>query len=79
MSKCKVIGYRVSYWTKGYNKGKINVFLETESGPTMIIENLTPEHGNFILELLCSPGMITCDPESAEGMVYLSRECEPKE
>ncbi len=75
MTKKKVIQYRVSYWTKGYNKGKINVLLETESNEAMLIENLTPEHGIFLLDFLSHPGSITCDTDFQDGIINLHGQC----
>lgn len=76
MSSCKIIRYRFSYWTKGYNKGKINVVLETETGKTMLVENLSPDHGDFLLNFLSTHGKLTCDPESNEGILHLSHSIE---
>jgi len=73
MPSCKITRYRVSHWTKGYNKGKINVVIETDTGNIMLIENLTPEHGNFLLNLFSSPGDLSCDPESNEGLMHLTK------
>lgn len=72
MPVCQIIRYRVSYWTKGYNKGKINFMLTTDTGETILVENLTPEQGTFLLSMLEQPGMITCDPENLEGLLHLS-------
>lgn len=72
MPICKILRYRFSYWTKGYNKGKINVLLDTDTKRTLMIENLTPEHGSFLLNLLRSPGTITCDPDNPEGLIHLN-------
>ena len=71
MPSSKIIRYRVSFWTKGYNKGKVNAVIETESGNTMLIENLDSDQGHFLLNLLSSPGQVTCDPESNDGLLHL--------
>lgn len=72
MPICKILGFRFSYWTKGYNKGKINVLLDTDKNRTLLIENLTPAHGSFLLDLLRSPGILTCDPDNPEGLIHLN-------
>lgn len=76
MPSSKIIRYRISFWTKGYNKGKINAVIETESGKTMLIENLDSEQGNFLINLLSCPGEVTCDPESNDGLLHLHHSLE---
>lgn len=74
MPTCKVSKYRITFWTKGYNKGKINVLLDSNTDRAILVENLTPEQGTFLLEMLRGPGEILCDPDSPEGLIYLNWE-----
>ena len=74
MQASNIVRYRVSFWTKCYNKDKINILLTANTGETTLVENLTPEQGCFLLEMLKTPGVINCDPESLEGLVYLVSE-----
>jgi hypothetical protein len=70
----KIVRYKVSFWTKGYNRGKVNILLTDEKGEATLVENLTTEEGSFLLALLENPGLLTCDPESPEGVVNLTTE-----
>lgn len=70
----KIIRYKVSFWTKGYNRGKVNILMTDEKGEATLVENLTTEEGSFLLALLESPGNLTCDPDSPEGVVSLTSE-----
>ena len=72
MKACQIVRYRISYWTKGYNKGKINALLTGDSGETILVENLTPEQGSFLLTMINQPGSFTCDPEHPELVLNLN-------
>jgi hypothetical protein len=74
MKVCKIIRYKVSFWTKGYNRGKVNILLTSDNEEAILIENLTPEEGGFLLAMLENPGVVTCDPDSPEGVIQLHTE-----
>ena len=74
MTVGKIIRYKVSFWTKGYNRGKVNILLTNENEEAILIENLTPEEGGFLLAMLENPGVVTCIPDSPEGVVNLHTE-----
>lgn len=70
----KIIRYKVTFWAKGYNRGKVNILLTDEKGEATLVENLTTEEGGFLLAMLENPGLLTCDPDSPEGVINLTTE-----
>lgn len=76
MPKCRITKYRITFWTKGYNKGKISALLDTVDNQPILIENLSSEQGLFLLEMLRGPGDLICDSDSPEGLVFLNWEAD---
>ncbi|MCB2179600.1 hypothetical protein KQH54_00600 [bacterium] len=76
MPKYKITKYRITFWTKGYNKGKISALLDTEDNHPLMVENLSSEQGTFLIEMLRGPGELIYDPDSPEGLIYLNWEAD---
>lgn len=74
MARCKIKRYKFSYWGKGYNRGKINLMLDTQDGRTVLLENITPDHASFLVDLLRNEKEIFCDPDSPDGLISISWE-----
>ncbi|HKJ26470.1 MAG TPA: hypothetical protein VJ965_02440 [Anaerolineales bacterium] len=69
MANCQVTRYKFSYWGKGFNHGKINIALDTNEGRTLLLENVTPEHAVFLLDMLRKEKDILCDPDSPDSIL----------
>lgn len=74
MARCQIIRYKFSYWGKGYNRGKINLMLDTKEGRTVLLENITPDHASFLMDLLRNEKEIFCDPDSSDNLISLAWE-----